>query len=364
MPLCSLARRLRARRASTRNGSGQQDINEKQTPQRRNRLNISAAVLRLLQCLSAWSVYATLSVLFQSLTSGAPFGDDSSRAPPAFIRKLTSSDVLYHCSVLVFIGLLRRAKTSVTWRVFAVGTILLDLVMMLFAITDISVMSVIALATSCQASTSKHSFGTHDLRQLVTDYSRSVFGDHGNSGTGEKMEFLCTVPRVVYVLSIISIFSHTLSIVLTVLQFQQNKAQRKAKTMGFAGHVEEAIPEVIYNRANIRVQPLMPQPVQQAEMYQQRPNHVADPRFQIPAPTRPSDLHQQYPGARYHWENQSRATANPPTEEFTNPPGWRSSQETTSSFNPDLYLVSDGFRPLPSPPAYTSRPSSLFDIRT
>ncbi|KAK4219798.1 hypothetical protein QBC37DRAFT_367407 [Rhypophila decipiens] len=364
MPLCSLARRLRARRASSRNGSGQQDINEKQTPQRRNQVNISAAVLRLLQCLSAWSVYATLSVLFQSLTSGAPFGDDSSRAPPAYIRKLTSSDVLYHCSVLVFIGLLRRAKTSVTWRVFAVGTILLDLVMMLFAITNISVMSVIALATSCQASTSKHSFGTLDLRQLVTDYSRSVFGGHGNSGTAEKMEFLCTVPRVVYVLSIISIFSHTLSIVLTVLQFQQNKAQRKAETMGFAGHVEEAVPEVIYNRPNIQVQPLMPQPVQQAEMYQQRPNHVADPRFQTPAPTRPSDLHQQYPGARYHWENPSRATANPPTEEFTNPPGWRSSQETTSSFNPDLYLVSDGFRPLPSPPAYTSRPSSLFDIRT
>lgn len=166
-------------------------------------------------------------------------------------------------------------------------------------------------------------------------------------------------------------FSHTLSIVLTVLQYQRNQAQRKNESTGFAGHVEEAVPEAVYNRAHIRVQhPLVSQAAHQhtehrfGEVHQQITNDIPSPRFQTPAPTRPSAMNQQYPGARYHWENQSRANTAPPTEEFTNPPGWRSSQETTSSFNPDLYLVSDGFRPLPSPPAYTSRPSSLFDIRT
>lgn len=165
-------------------------------------------------------------------------------------------------------------------------------------------------------------------------------------------------------------FSHTLSIVLTVLQYQQNQALRKSEGTGFAGHVEEAVPEAVYSRAHAQVPPLVPQLARQeteqrlSEVYRQLTDNIAGARFQAPASSRAPELNQQYPGARYHWESQNRAAVSAPTEEFTNPPGWRSSQETTSSFNPDLYLVSDGFRPLPSPPAYTSRPSSLFDIRT
>jgi hypothetical protein len=37
----------------------------------------------------------------------------------------------------------------------------------------------------------------------------------------------------------------------------------------------------------------------------------------------------------------------------------RVSQETTSSLDPDSYLVSDGFRRPEDPPAYSSRPGSL-----
>ena len=165
-------------------------------------------------------------------------------------------------------------------------------------------------------------------------------------------------------------FSHTLSIVLTTLQFQRNSVQRDTETMGYTGHVEEAVPEAIYIRANDRVQPPAP-PVPRgytqqtlSAASQQLVDSIAGPRIQASAPTRLSNPNQHYSQASLNWQNPGPIPGNPPAELFTNPPGWRSSQETTSSFNPDLYLVSDGFRPLPSPPAYTSRPSSLFNART
>lgn len=103
------------------------------------------------------------------------------------------------------------------------GTILLDLVMMIFSITNITIMGVLSLAAGCQPSPREdcelpHSysasscsfahgylaFGAHDLRQLVADYSSSFFGDHKKSEIDDKIDFLCTVPKVVYVLSVIS----------------------------------------------------------------------------------------------------------------------------------------------------------------
>jgi len=162
-------------------------------------------------------------------------------------------------------------------------------------------------------------------------------------------------------------FSHTLSIVLTTLQFQRNSAQRDTETRGYTGHVEEAVPEAIYNRANNRAPPPVPRGYTQQTLSaasQQLVDSIAGPRIQASAPTRLSNPNQHYSQASLNWQNPGSIPGNPPAELFTNPPGWRSSQETTSSFNPDLYLVSDGFRPLPSPPAYTSRPSSLFNART
>jgi hypothetical protein len=53
-----------------------------------------------------------------------------------------------------------------------------------------------------------------------------------------------------------------------------------------------------------------------------------------------------------------------PTDEETTPRGCaeitpRTSYETSSSLNPDRYIVSDGFRPPEEPPVYSSRPGSI-----
>lgn len=42
------------------------------------------------------------------------------------------------------------------------------------------------------------------MRQLVADYSSTFFGDYKKSETDENIDFLCTVPRVIYILSVIS----------------------------------------------------------------------------------------------------------------------------------------------------------------
>lgn len=88
MPPCALARRWRARRAS-QNRHDEQDINEKQTNKRRcNRLDVSATVVRVLQCLLAWSAYASLALIFQSFTPEGASDDQSRQVPPKYIRKL------------------------------------------------------------------------------------------------------------------------------------------------------------------------------------------------------------------------------------------------------------------------------------
>ncbi|KAK3316331.1 hypothetical protein B0H66DRAFT_291720 [Apodospora peruviana] len=362
-------RRWAARRAGRRRAGNQQDErdNEKYTKKPPNKLDASATAVRVFHIISASCVWASLALLLHSITPGA-LGDHSRPIPTRHIRNLSHGALLYPSGVLVFLAIFRRLKKSAAWRVFAVGTVLGDLLMMGLAIAMITVLSAVGLPAGCRVL--KANF--HGVGQIFASYSHAFFG-LGAEENVEDLGLLCTLPNIVYTLTVLSIFSHTVSIVLTILQFQRNLSLRTSEPRTHAGHVEEAIPTMLYDRASTQHQSSTPSPPPSppprgyiestiSTVYQQlTDNDISTRTAASTLPARLSNPVPQYSPPRSNWENPTRN--DPPAEVFSNPPDWRSSQETTSSFNPDLYLVSDGFRPLPEPPAYTSRPSSLYDGR-
>jgi len=135
-------------------------------------------------------------------------------------------------------------------------------------------------------------------------------------------------------------FSYTFSVLFTGMQLQRTKLSDEQSTC--LGHIEEAIPD--------------------------RPQRGRSPDFQYHHSLPPRISSDAAPTQVYAvMVPQSTPTPRRPTSEdlpryasmeepFSMPRG-RISQETTSSFNPDLYLVSDGFRPQPEPPNYSRPPS-------
>lgn len=128
-----------------------------------------------------------------------------------------------------------------------------------------------------------------------------------------------------------------MSILFTVLQLWRYRTAVSTVEAGpHPGHVVEAVSQPTYRPVMTQVErPPAPRPNAQAG-----PSHG-----RAPIPTTESHEEPKY--------------ANMPEGIITSMAVARSSQETTSSFNPDLFLVSDGFRAPEDPPPYTSRPSSL-----
>lgn len=135
------------------------------------------------------------------------------------------------------------------------------------------------------------------------------------------------------------------------MQLQRNKLPDEQST--YLGHIEEAIPERPQRTRSPDFQyhhNLPPRISSDAAPTQVYP---VMPTQSLPAPGRPAS------------EDLPRYASM--DEPFSMPRG-RLSQETTASFNPDLYLVSDGFRPQPElpnysrPPSYRSGPPSVRNL--
>jgi hypothetical protein len=171
----------------------------------------------------------------------------------------------------------------------------------------------------------------------------------------EDVDILCCLPKIVYLLCGIAIFSYTFSILFTGLQLQRHWPGNSQAY--HSGHVEEAIPD-----RNQQVQLVfVPQPsftTPRPSSTAPRPSETVEP---TPEPTAPV---QTFRATRQSMSTTRSASEDLPryTNEVDTPyPEMpvRSSMETTSSFNPDLYLISDGFRPAPELPTYSSRPPSF-----
>lgn len=106
-----------------------------------------------------------------------------------------------------------------------------------------------------------------------------------------------------------------LSVLFTGLHLHRH-GDKRVKRDAHPGHVEEAIPEMVEH----------------------------EPAF-AGSDQPPATVSEELP----RYTNTVDAAA-PNPERF--------SQDTTSVFDFDLYLVSDGFRPAAGPPAYSSRPPS------
>lgn len=201
-------------------------------------------------------------------------------------------------------------------------------------------------------------------RQAGEGYSTIRFGPGTRNNVGELDRF-CHLPRMVYSLCVISIFSYTLSILLTALQLQRCQLSKPADENSLpAGHVEAVVPD------------LTPQPAQPPS-----PRHSAvatdwiDTTGQPPnefIPLSPITSLDSSPDAPP--SSSTTSTPTPPVSDVFGRPSthsersdsisWRTSQDTaTSIFDPEHYLVSDGFRPPAQPPTYSSRPPSLYAVK-
>lgn len=135
-----------------------------------------------------------------------------------------------------------------------------------------------------------------------------------------------------------------MSILFTGLQlWRYRKALSTIEAGPHPGHVVEVVSQRMHRPIMARVERPPPPPPPRRLETQAGPSQGRPP---IPAPAVEAPEDPKY--------------ANMPEGIIASMAVGRSSQETTSSFNPDLYLITDGFRPPDEPPAYTSRPSSLY----
>ncbi|KAK3332096.1 hypothetical protein B0T19DRAFT_94562 [Cercophora scortea] len=337
-------------RAQTAAGSNTDDNDEKHTDGEKrtpwNALDVGAAVLRL------WQLISSSIILLASSTLASHhhrhFWQREAREPSQGPGAL-----VYHIAVLCLLCLFRRPKSS-AWRFFATATLLGDLVMMGLDIVRISISDVPA---ACHGKSSANFFANHDMRHLKANHAKFDFGAWMGENTGHD-DLKCRLPMFIYALCIISIFSHTFSIALTALQLQRSRMERPAE------HAESGIPSQMVQREDQQEIARSLPPFQQ---YQEpTPASPSNQRVvQNPAGAATSawvDVHQRYVPSP---QSQGRSYNDFRADMFEVPEG-RASQETTSSINPDIYLVSDGFRPLEAEtlPPYSSRPASLRNVIT
>lgn len=320
MPSCPLgqwARRAICRsrsRSTSDNDEARETLNEKQEPPKapRDWLATWAAVLRSWQWSSAAVVYGCFLLL--------SYADKSEQIPVRVIEGLAYGSIMYHTTVLVFLVILRHSKQTAGWRVFSLATLVGDFLMMGLALSKLTVLSAAGVLAECPGP-SRMDYFRNNVQKITAAFG---FGSGVQSEPKDGMDLLCCLPKAVYILSFIAIFTYTLTVLLAGLQLQKHWHSRAPYV--HKGDMEEAIPAEIepvqmpLSRASLSAIPRR----EEVPVYSSTPDEIV--------------------------------------------PRTRSSQETTSSFNPELYLVSDGFRPdrPPSyrsrPPSYSSKPSSLRSV--
>ncbi|KAL1842319.1 hypothetical protein VTK73DRAFT_3151 [Phialemonium thermophilum] len=302
------------------------DFNEKTTKASRDLLNIFITVTRLWQWASSLTVYVFVTLLLHQNRTR------SSRVrtiQPLILVTLVYSTVTAACVLLL--RRIERLRIS-SWHIFAMTTIPGDLLILSVFVAKVAVLSIQYFECAVVSK-------THGFEDLVSQDSRHripnlIGGPHSTAGPPR-----CHFPTELYSLCIVAIFTYILSLLFTILQLWRRRQDASASE-------DESYP------------PLAPPP------NRQRPCITTAPGW-IPPMGLPPAGESSSRGA-----NQASTIRTNPEPKYANMPDdilagmtvGRLSQETTSSFDPDLYLVSDGFQMSDDPPAYTSRPSSLYGL--
>ncbi|KAK5652799.1 hypothetical protein OQA88_9655 [Cercophora sp. LCS_1] len=315
------------------NDDNNNNNNEKKVKKQRHWLDVFAATNRFWQCISALILYA---IFYSYFLMGESPGNELNQTLSSAIETLAVSNIIYHPNVLLLMFLLRRSKETRGWRFIAVFSIIGDLSMMFLALSKLVVLSAAGVTAECHGQ-EKTGFFKNMLNNGAA-FARTRFG-WGSHHDHHEPDLLCCLPKVVYLLCAVAVFSYTFSILFTGLQFQRSRLSLQTKP-SHPGHIEEAIPTS---------NPLY-------TFYPPRPSVSERPSTEGTQPPVSFAPRQSSSSTRRSSEELPRY-ANPAELPFDIPRP-RMSQETTSSFNPDLYLISDGFRPIPDPPTYSSRPPS------
>ncbi|KAK0640970.1 hypothetical protein B0T16DRAFT_205236 [Cercophora newfieldiana] len=338
--------RCRRLRCSRRSSEGEPSNSEKCAKRPRHWLNVFTTTNRVWQFVSSLMLYG-IYVHFLLNEGGESLAEQKRREAISALAPVMS---LYHSNVLLINCLLRKSKSRETkgWRFVSVLTIVLDLLMMRMNLSKMNVLSSAGALDECNPPA--QSFVKTLLRNgAAIAYSRLGLG----SSEQDEVDMLCCLPKIVYLLCGIAIFSYTFSIFFTGLLLQRHWPSNAQAP--HSGHIEEAIPsqqvQLVFVHRNSSTAP-------RSSFTAPRPSETVEAAPEVVAPTQTfRATRQSMSTTRSTSEDLPRYTTEA-DRPFPEPPV-RSSMETTSSFNPDLYLVSDGFRPAPEVPAYSSRPPSF-----
>ncbi|KAK3994583.1 hypothetical protein QBC44DRAFT_322330 [Cladorrhinum sp. PSN332] len=243
-----------------------------------------------------------------------------------WVRMLNCVNLIYHISALALLHFWKRTEAK-RWRYFAMTTFIGDLLSV----------SAFLYVLSLMYSTYQ---GYCYLYPRVFNYEKDGFLTYFGKGMPpvlywelQEMRYItCAFLDGMYWLSLIPSFSHILSGLITAWYYKRMKRIESSEFEGFeakVGDLEQAVPA--------------------------HHNHHAEPA----PPALPSRASTPPPSPPPSYRSRSGSTATTATK--GRPPSYRRvSMETTSSVDPDTFLVSDGWRgPDQQPPEYSSRPASL-----
>ncbi|KAI7783742.1 hypothetical protein LA080_011451 [Diaporthe eres] len=187
-------------------------------PRRFNAVGFCLTAIRIWQWSSSFFVYASFSLLYDHIQKNRLGANDRMRGVQILGLVSLAYSTIVVCCVHVFKTLGLR-----TWRVFAVMSVPTDLTIMGINLAKITILSYSGLPADCHGLTRDNYDGNDLVRQPTDGFTTIRFGSLTKEVLGE-LDSLCTFPRTVYGLSVVAIFSYTFSILLSVLYLQQHEA--------------------------------------------------------------------------------------------------------------------------------------------
>lgn len=284
-------------------------------------LVILGATNRVWQFLSAIAFAAAFMTLFDDEIDNARGRHVATEA----IEYLAYPAVLFSFSILLVVALSRKRPSHSDGQ-FSLIAIFLDSFMIWLASCKLSILhSDEALASCRPKATAPY---VKSMLNNGAAYAYTRFG-WGKAVEPETIDLHCCLPKIVAVLICLVILSYSVSIFLSALFLLRGREAPISDSL--PGYIEEAIP---------------------VSASHGRPSST--PRVSLTASRHSSSPRPSMAEEEPKYTN---------LEDVPFPQG-RLSQETTSSYNPDHYLVSDGFRPTAQLPGYSSRPPSYRSNRT
>ncbi|KAK2599623.1 hypothetical protein N8I77_011361 [Diaporthe amygdali] len=385
-------------------------------PSRRfNAVGFCLTAIRIWQWSSSFFVYASFSLLYDHIQKNRLGENDRMKGVQILgLVSLVYSTIVV-CCVHVFKTLGLRS-----WRVFAIMSVPTDLTIMGINLAKITILSYSGVPADCHGLTRDNYDGNDLVRQPADGFTTIRFGSMAQEVSGE-LDQLCTFPRTVYGLSALAIFSYTFSILLSVLYLQQHEASAAIDREKLGHDTEDVEDQPATDRrpGSVRDAPSRPASLSSRSLYRQtrssspgsirsaapsyhsRASHLRSEWVQVslqdnstPSDSSTSSRSRTHslasaPGSGCSsWDVTTLASDSdadsirsgislPDTDSIISggslPPAplpgssseapRRWSTSTSSSFNANAFIVTDGFRPANHqnhPPEYSSRPGSLY----